>query len=478
MKPKLLMIGVDGIEPMLVNDLMAKGNSRGFATLSRDGGSKIELNSTFPPDTSLAWPSIYTGLNPYRLRLSDCSSSQVDTQAHIRRQLKGRTFWDYLTKADLSSCIINAVPIFPSWRIKGAMITSHEDTVSVFPRSLSERYRFPTMSYAENYPAAPGEYPKRYAKVTNDTLELSRFSSKMLSEGDYDLFFVCFSTLDHAQHCLWRFADPGDPARPLVNLYGDYIMRLYQTFDYIVKSLIDRFGDEYTIAVLGDHGHGRRPWKLFSLNELLRRSGFLKLSNMSRINQIRSLTKALALEFSYYSRTDWIAYKVYSKLTRRSSGMTLANIPTSVSVATRGSFGKQFGGIFVNECSLEKRKKLIDVVFDFVSRLAIVESVVKTSDICWGLDDPSQPDLLVKLKDEYGFQHGLYIPLVQKNFEKRIISGGHMSKTLMMLWPGPNEIKIGEARNYIVEDIAPSVLSHFGMKIPPNLDGTSIWRST
>ncbi len=475
MNKKLLVVGIDGIEPTLVNKLLSTGRSKGFVLFSASRKYSALLESTFPPDTNIAWPSIYTGINPYKLRLNESSQTLMNKRAYD--MLNGRTFWDYASHKQFTCCIINPVPIFPSWQINGTMITARENSVSASPGSIQEDYAIPTMSYAEDYPAAPGEHRKRFQEIMSDTWKLHDFATQLLCEEGYDLFFVLFETLDHAQHYLWRFTDTSDPTTPILNVYGDYVMKLYEIFDRIVSAFIETFGEEYTIVVLGDHGHGRRPWKLFSLNELMRRAGLLHPDNASIRFKLMSLIKALGLEFTYYSFTDWIAYKAYSHLQKKRPMITLTNVSSSTAIATRGAFGKQYGQITIQEPTVERRQRTADMVANFLSGIDIIDSVVKTNEVYGRVLDSSQPDLLIKLKDEYGFQHGIFVPLIQRNFERRIISGGHLPNTILMLWPGPSKCELVPSTRLSAVDFAPSVLRHFNIDIPSELEGQAAWRS-
>ena len=464
-----------------MDELVASGRSRGFAAFSEGNGKQVEVDSTFPPDSSIAWPAIYTGVNPYKLQLYDHSGRLRAYNVHDR--LIGRTFWDYASKRDLSCCIINPIPIFPSWQVKGTMITglTGSDVISAIPKSREETYRIPRMKYPRppgvpSYPVLPGEHLRYYNTISEDSLDLSRFCIKMLTDRDYDLFFACFTTLDYAQHILWRFSDPSDPTNPKINPLRGYLMRFYELFDGIVKKFLNEFGSEYTIAILSDHGNGRRPWKLFSLNELLRRSGLIEPPDLTKLQQIRSYLTCLAYQFACYSRTDLFAYRAYSVVKRRRMSMALANLSPTTSTAAAGEFGKQYGSITINESSAQKREQLTGRLLNYVGSLEVVERAVRTRDVYGVTDDVSQPEIIVKLKDEYGFQHGCFAPLMQRNFERRIVSGGHFPRTRLMLWEGPNKTRLNPGTTFQLVDVTPSILEHLDVPIPGNMEGKGIWR--
>jgi len=69
----------------------------------------VPLKSTFPPGTLLAWPSIYTGLLPYRFGLRPEPEKPIVLRfesLRIRNELIGKTFWDIASKNNRKVCIV------------------------------------------------------------------------------------------------------------------------------------------------------------------------------------------------------------------------------------------------------------------------------------------------------------------------------------------------------------------------------------
>ena len=62
-RKKLYMVGVDSAPLWIVKYLSNKYRMRGFDAFFRKGFLK-EIESTLPPLSGPAWPSIYTGLEP------------------------------------------------------------------------------------------------------------------------------------------------------------------------------------------------------------------------------------------------------------------------------------------------------------------------------------------------------------------------------------------------------------------------------
>ena len=61
--PKVVVIGLDGLEPTIVESMLEAGLLPNFKKL-RDSGGYSRLRTTYPAQTPVAWSSFATGLNP------------------------------------------------------------------------------------------------------------------------------------------------------------------------------------------------------------------------------------------------------------------------------------------------------------------------------------------------------------------------------------------------------------------------------
>ena len=61
--PKLLVLGVDGMDPQLLQRLMTEDKMPNFARLAAEGGFTA-LATSVPPQSPVAWSTFITGLDP------------------------------------------------------------------------------------------------------------------------------------------------------------------------------------------------------------------------------------------------------------------------------------------------------------------------------------------------------------------------------------------------------------------------------
>src|SRR5215471_13880273 len=59
---KLIVIGVDGMDPDLLAKFMAEGSMPNFSRLAQQGSFR-KLTSSIPPQSPVAWSNLITGMN-------------------------------------------------------------------------------------------------------------------------------------------------------------------------------------------------------------------------------------------------------------------------------------------------------------------------------------------------------------------------------------------------------------------------------
>jgi predicted AlkP superfamily phosphohydrolase/phosphomutase len=136
---KVIVIGLDGLEPQITETLLAAGELPHLARLREQGGY-CRLQTTYPVETPVAWATFATGVNPgghgifdflrrdpqtYRPALATNTYQQknpfVPPQAVNLR--KGRPLWSLLTEAGLPSTVIRCPVTFPPDPIQGRMLS-------------------------------------------------------------------------------------------------------------------------------------------------------------------------------------------------------------------------------------------------------------------------------------------------------------------------------------------------------------------
>jgi hypothetical protein len=142
---KLIILGIDGMDPQLLKQYMAEGKMPNFSALAQRGSFR-ELTTSIPPQSPVAWSNLITGMNAGGHGVFDFihrdaqtlepyfSTSRVEPPKHAIRlgswviplgsgsaeQLRrGRAFWEVLDDYGIPNTVIRIPANFPPVKAKG-----------------------------------------------------------------------------------------------------------------------------------------------------------------------------------------------------------------------------------------------------------------------------------------------------------------------------------------------------------------------
>lgn len=136
---KLIILGIDGMDPLLLRRFIAAGEMPHFAALAAQG-SFLPLQTSIPPQSPVAWANLITGMNPGGHGIFDFihrdpatltpffSSSQVKAPEHnlrvggwvipvsegkVELLRHGKAFWQYLDERKIPTVVVRMPDNFP-----------------------------------------------------------------------------------------------------------------------------------------------------------------------------------------------------------------------------------------------------------------------------------------------------------------------------------------------------------------------------
>jgi len=140
---KVIVLGIDGLDPFLLQKFMAQGLMPNFAKLNSQGGDFRLMQTTIPAQSPVAWASFSTSCNPGKTGIFDfihrepkhfnlyLSSSQTiapktgkikigdwmlsTKSAQIKNLVGAEPFWNELTKAKIPATIFRVPSNFPAF---------------------------------------------------------------------------------------------------------------------------------------------------------------------------------------------------------------------------------------------------------------------------------------------------------------------------------------------------------------------------
>jgi predicted AlkP superfamily phosphohydrolase/phosphomutase len=131
---KAILLGFDGLDPVVTERLMAEGKLPNFSRLKEMGGYS-RLRTTFPALSPVAWSTFATGVNPAKHNIFDFLNRDLRTyapelsSARVRRnsveiRRKSEAFWKILGRHAVSSTILRVPITFPPEEFNGKLLSA------------------------------------------------------------------------------------------------------------------------------------------------------------------------------------------------------------------------------------------------------------------------------------------------------------------------------------------------------------------
>ncbi len=500
-RPKVLVIGLDGVPFSLIRDWAASGDMPHFARLLAEGTSG-PLRSTMPPTSGPSWTSFVTGKNPGKTGIYDFLYRRPGSYVFppVNASMRsGRSLWALAGEAGLRTCAINLPISYPVEPVNGALVsgwmTPYFAKDYTWPPELGAEieeavgdYRiYPSETFAPSRSAA-------FFDACDELLDLlTRTSRYLLDREDWDLFMTVYFDTDRVLHQLWhhidaehpwRASDPTDHSAP--------IRRYFHRLDADVGRLIEQAGDDARVLIMSDHGMGRAS-RFIVLNNLLMELGYLRLDrkpstrakdlafrsgftlrNVHRI--VDRLGLAKHAEYKNVYSFDGLLKRFFLSFLNVDWGRTQAY-----------SFGRHYGSVFLNvrgrepEGSIEPgeeyervREEITEAVLGWVDpRLGrpLVGKVLRREDVYRGERVEEAPDLILLPEDPADIFYGLSDFGSNRIWDETYrYSGMHREEGLLCL--AGKGVRRGEApADASIPDLAPTILWMLGVPVPEDMDG-------
>jgi predicted AlkP superfamily phosphohydrolase/phosphomutase len=289
-----------------------------------------------------------------------------------------------------------------------------------------------------------------------------------IDSHDSDLVVGVIESTDRVQHMMWRFMDPKSPMfdAALAAKFGDSIERVYRRADTFVGEVLQHVEPGTPVLIVSDHGfHSWR--KAVNLNTWLVQQGYMTLQGQ------QPGEKKLDDLFSggeFWENVDWSRTRAYAM----GIGQIYFNLRgrEAKGIVSPGAEAAQLAG--------ELSARLLTLK-DPDDGAPIVRAVYKRDDVYSGEYLHNASELQVGMEDGYrvswqttlgGAPQGIVYPNMKK------WSGDHggydyATTSGVLISSRPIARPGGAAPNII--DVAPTVLKHFGLEVPGEIDGKPLF---
>lgn len=150
---RVIVIGIDGMDPLLCERLMAQGKMQNLNKLRKNNGYRV-LATSIPPQSPVAWSNFINGAGPGSHGIFDFIHRDPSRQCApffaVADTVRGEGFWRYgQYKIPLEFWPFNHKPPHTELNRKGVPFWDYLDKAGI----SSTFYNLPS-----NYPASPSKY--------------------------------------------------------------------------------------------------------------------------------------------------------------------------------------------------------------------------------------------------------------------------------------------------------------------------------
>ncbi len=293
-RPRLVVLGLDGLPFSLARHLCAQGRTPNLARIAASPHASA-LAAELPDLSPVNWASFYTASGPETHGVYGFTRFNVTTRQLSLAdfsQVAAPTIFDRLGERGLTSRVINLPNTYPARPIPGMLVSgfvAHDLARAVYPPFLlgpltGAGYKL------EADTARGGSAPAHLLAELRVTLASRRAALRLLwPDLAWNLFVLVLTETDRLFHFLWdAVTDEGHPQHPAcMEFLAEWDALLGEVLD-IAKALSARDGRPVRLLALADHGFGPVRAEV-DLNAWLRRQGLLRQVTPGGVEQCHEL---------------------------------------------------------------------------------------------------------------------------------------------------------------------------------------------
>jgi predicted AlkP superfamily phosphohydrolase/phosphomutase len=318
-----------------------------------------------------------------------------------------------------------------------------------------KRGLFYTTGFQEDYSARKNkvflddEFLKQANMVLEERLALFEYAVDNYDDG---LLFFYFSSSDLQSHIFWWDSDDKHPIRlddEAKACFG-HVKRLYQRLDQVVGDILERYGSQATILVMSDHGFSNFG-RQFNLNTWLRSEDYILPKDC------KSLTKDV----------DWSQTISY--------GLGINGL--YLNLKGREPNGIVEPGDQQEELLARLTEQLESVTDPDFNGQRVIRAVYRADKVYSGNATALAPDLIIGYSRGYRASWATCLGDMTDDIlldNDQAWSADHCADALEV--PGVLfSNRAIRADNPSLVDVAPSILSVFGLPVPSSMEGKTIF---
>jgi predicted AlkP superfamily phosphohydrolase/phosphomutase len=238
------------------------------------GGARGILQSTMPPVTCPAWPTMYTGRSPCvhgYLSFRVLEPGTLARRTVMLQDVRQPRLWTVLNRAGVRTGLFNVPVTYPADRVDGFMIsgfvTPPGGQGAIQPESLREAFRQAFPAYDYNGPHEGALFNNRakregLVRRLRDCVEQRGAAlAWFLDREPVDFLWVVLEAIDRISHYAYAFLTPDSALydTPEAREVRDWTLDLMEAQDRVIGRILERMGPDPLVMVVSDHGFAWTP---------------------------------------------------------------------------------------------------------------------------------------------------------------------------------------------------------------------------
>lgn len=283
MPARVLVVGLDAVDPQVVRELAGAGRMPNVAALLA-GAPGLTVRNPDGFYTGAVWPTLVTGVSPgrhARLCPSRFRPGTYQMRPFHPRDLAWEPLWAPLARAGRRVALLDVphtqadpeldVTHLVEWGAHDARWGFH-----TWPESLADevmaRFGPHPVDDCDAY-AIEGGAGALVTGLVDGIARKTALTRSLLDRADWDLFFVVFGEGHCVGHQCWHVHDPDHPRHdPAVAATdGDPLARVYEALDRALGDVLAGVGQDSHVLVLLSHGMGPHYAASFLFPDILLR---------------------------------------------------------------------------------------------------------------------------------------------------------------------------------------------------------------
>jgi predicted AlkP superfamily phosphohydrolase/phosphomutase len=440
-KKRVVVIGLDGVPYTYIQRLFQAGELPNFRAIVGEG-SLVQMDTTLPNVSSVAWASFMTGQNPGKHNIYgfvDRQPGSLKTFIPTSRNMRSQALWEILSAAGKRVFAMNVPVTYPPRQVNGIVVGCF--------LSPSVEKAAPNAEIAQalkrlNYCVDADPWRARQDKdsflphldeVFERRVEAMRYFWR---QEPWDFFMAHIMETDRLHHFFWEEMEQGHAK------YGPAFLDFYKRVDYVLGEVRSWLDEDTTLIVLSDHGFCSIKQEVF-VNTWLHDAGYLQYSKPQPegLQDIAPSSAAYSLD----------------------PGRIFLNVKGREPEG-RISMGAEYERV---------RREIAEAAMKMVDPATgepMVERVYTREELYHGPCFDAAPDLVLAMRDGYDPKGPLGKPNL--TFKGTALVGMHTTPDALLYIRG---VPPFERRPYIA-DVAPTILDLLEVPVPADMDGRSLVR--